>query len=152
SHLRRDQLTRLYGETVRIGTQRVLVELPGHVVLHRTHAGAQESAVGQDQLRPALDQQVIAVGRAAEALRKDAAGDRSIGIALAVEQKGQAGLLEMSGELAISHARLDPDGRVLLVYLQHAVHTRQVDRQRGAASAQPRTDVGRTEDAKDRQI
>jgi hypothetical protein len=53
AHARHDPVVGLDEQRVEHGTEAALVEVPRLVVGHRAHAGADDLAVGQDDLHPA---------------------------------------------------------------------------------------------------
>jgi hypothetical protein len=132
AHLRDDAVVGLHEELIGRRSQAALVDVPGLVAGHRTHAGAHDRSVGEHDLHPALHPHVDAVGHVGGAVVERVAYDAAP--AEVRDRQHQAVVAGLDGlvEVEPAHARLDHRIAEILVDLEDAVHVAQAHDHRAA--------------------
>ncbi len=114
-------------DSVEIGTKAPFEHLPGIAVGQRSHAGAQHLAGRQHHFHAAREQEMLAIGRVADATIDRVAerpGDRRRG--RAGQPQRQLALVDVIIQLLVGHAGLDESGAQIGIDIENAVHAAQI--------------------------
>ena len=122
AHLRDDAQVGLGEHPVRVRTEAVGEQLPRVRSGQRAHAGAHDLALRQDHLEARLPQEVVTVGRVADAAVERVADDAAPPEVGRVEHEDGVCRLQVLVEVEVRDAGLQQGIAVLLVDLQDAVH------------------------------
>ena len=122
AHARDDPVVGLDEERVEDRPEPALVQVPGLVVGHRAHAGAQELAVGEDDLHAAGRHEVRAVRQVGDAVVERVADDAAPAEVGDGEHEVVPAGLQRVVEVEPAHAGLDDRVGELVVDLEDAVH------------------------------
>ena len=132
AHAGDDPVVGLDEERVEHRAEPALVQVPGRVAILGADAGAQERAVGEDDLHAAGRREVLAVREVGDPVVERVADDAPPPEIGDGEHERVTARLQRVVEVEPAHAGLDDGVAELLVDLEDAVHVAQADRHRAA--------------------